>query len=140
MSAFLVSREHIHVLVHAALHGSWNLKRGSEFSIYTSGGTRYVFTFEDENCLGQILETENLRSVNFRYQTADAIEVPYEYKTPRGQHTPIQLIKAIHCYEYQACECNDWKDTVAYAFCHTLEQKLIQQLPGYDAAPWGIEP
>ncbi|ETB37543.1 hypothetical protein O974_28215, partial [Mycobacterium avium 11-0986] len=42
------------------------------------------------------------------------------------------------CYEYQACEPNDWQTTEAYAFCRELHNMLIQVLPGYDPAPWGI--
>lgn len=32
----------------------------------------------------------------------------------------------------------NWQTTEAYAFCRELHNMLIQVLPGYDPAPWGI--
>ena len=50
---------------------------------------------------------------------------------------PIQLIKAVKCFMYQACETDDWEQSEAFAFCQGLISKYICKLPGYDAAEWG---
>jgi len=49
------------------------------------------------------------------------------------------VLKAIACYAYQSSDWEDWERSRASAFCETLRFKLIGILPGYDAAPWGIE-
>jgi hypothetical protein len=60
-----------------------------------------------------------------------------------GRATPtddvVVLIKAIHCYEYQSCEHDEWEKSKAADYCTALESMLVHELPGYDAAPWGID-
>jgi len=33
---------------------------------------------------------------------------------------------------------SDWRSTTACALLQTIRRTAIQNLPGYDAAPWGI--
>jgi len=59
----------------------------------------------------------------------------------RPRHTTwsaVELIKALHCYEYQSCEHPGWRTSQAHSFCRALERRLIGELPGYDDAPWAI--
>lgn len=51
----------------------------------------------------------------------------------------VTLIKAVHCFSYQACEVSDFEATWAHRFCEALESILVRDLPGYDGAPWGID-
>jgi hypothetical protein len=153
MSCFIVSREHIHVLVDAAFrfmrtHGA------SDFSFYTplrnasESGTskRFTYAFDEHDRLGAMLEAENLRSYTCRYGERTATEEsvkladPYVHRPPRKKLTTIELLKAVHCYEYQACESTDWEFTQARAFCHSLERSIVCAMPGYSEAPWGVEP
>ena len=153
MSCFIVSREHIHVLVDAAFrfmrtHGA------SEFSVYTplrnpsEAGTtsRNIYGYDAHDRLGAMLEAENLRSYRCRYgestATVESVEIadPYVHRPPKKKLSTIELLKAVHCYEYQANESTDWEFTEARAFCHSLEHSIICAMPGYSEASWGIEP
>lgn len=98
--------------------------------------------------LGQLLAIQNAASLRARYDDADAsgmipdwADSGYHYIAPGGcSLTVVELLKAIICYEYQACETDDWDDSEAALFCETLHSLLIRFLPGYDGAPWEWTP
>ena len=49
-----------------------------------------------------------------------------------------QLAKALSCYEYQACEHPEWRDSHAYRLIvEPLRAWLLRGLVGYKTAPWG---
>ena len=48
-----------------------------------------------------------------------------------------QVCKAIHCYEYQACEHDGWKTSGAAEFCQSLRVCWLLKLPSYNAAAYG---
>jgi hypothetical protein len=88
--------------------------------------------------VGAMLMAENRRSVDFRYDETE-IEEPYIYRELQGTPDPVVVLKAISCFEYQACETPDWPKSEAFAFCRALEQRAISNLPGYrDANAWEI--
>lgn len=83
--------------------------------------------------VGAILVAANTASVNFRYGQ-DELEGLYV-------HHPVdvdvvQVLKAIDCYEYQACESPAWERSEARAICAALRARAVCQLPGYDDAEW----
>ena len=86
--------------------------------------------------VGAMLLAENRRSVNFRYDEDDW-EEPYTFE-PVASVDPVVVLKALSCYEYQACEHPEWEASEAHAFCEALRQRAIASLPGYAEAPWGI--
>lgn len=89
--------------------------------------------------VGAMLLAENRRSVNDRYDE-DEIEDLYTYRPLRHSTcTPVDILKAISCYEYQSCETEGWQGSEARRFCAALRDAMIGKLPGYDAAPWEIE-
>jgi len=51
----------------------------------------------------------------------------------------VQTLKAIACFDYQACETDDWQQSEAFAFCEALRDRAINKLPGYSEAKWGID-
>ena len=53
---------------------------------------------------------------------------------------PVAALKALSCYEYQSCEDPGWQGSEARAFCDSLRRCLIAALPGYEAAPWDLQP
>jgi hypothetical protein len=55
----------------------------------------------------------------------------------RGPMNPVQVLKAINCYQYQSCEHDEWKSSEAHAFIEALRSAAISALPGYEAAAWG---
>jgi hypothetical protein len=51
----------------------------------------------------------------------------------------VVIAKQIANYEYQSCEHDGWGLSEAHAFCRALAEGLLRSLPGWDAAPWGID-
>jgi hypothetical protein len=51
---------------------------------------------------------------------------------------PVQVLKAIRCYEHQSCDHPGWQESRARRWCEDLRLSAIEQLPGYGAAAWEI--
>lgn len=114
MSAYIVEKEHIDYLVKAII----------KYGLRT-----------DANQVGKMLWTENIKSVNYRYSETTP---PYEYKYSEAPEIePVQLIKSIHCYEYQSCEHPSWEDSESRWLMKLLMNNSIIDLPGYCEAKWG---
>jgi len=85
-----------------------------------------------------VLHAQNKRSVLARYPNADASYFPtYEPKRITVRITPQRALAAVACYEYQACETDDFKSTLAYAFCRMIEAEAISELR--EGEPWALE-
>ena len=151
MSAFLVSENHIHYLVNAAM--SRRITRN--YSLHWCGehtsedaSPRYGFesgSYDPDSAqrLGAVLWLENHKSVTYRYSDSKTVkEQPapdYHYKRKIDGFDPVQVLKAIDCYEYQASEHPEYKTSEARNFCQALRKAAISSLAGYDEAAWGIE-
>lgn len=90
-----------------------------------------------------MLVTENYQSVHYRYEGASNLpgevqDEDYVYSRVNEKIDPVQVIKAIDCFEYQTCEHPEWKDSEARKFCQALRGKAISLLPGYDEAAWEV--
>lgn len=145
-SAFLVSKKHIDVLVaarHPSKPGAENLPRPSKDAW---SGT--IFDHMNDNALGQMLWDENQKSIDARYSGSRAevregvgvgSKLPrYRFNMPSVKLSHVVVLKAIHCYEYQASEHDGWASSKAKEYCDELSKILVRSLPGYDEAPWGI--
>jgi hypothetical protein len=148
MSAFVVSREHIDALVTAALDATprrvgapiawyWPAIDRAEDNTATLRAKRYEARREEASRIGAMLWATNVHSVNHRYDEDDWEDV-YEYRRHPFDLSPVAILKAIDCYEYQSCEHDDWPTSEAHAFCQALRRAYIHLLPGYDTADWGI--
>lgn len=125
MSAYIVSTDTIDLIV-SALREIQGPAKSSDLGLQE---------------IGQILLDENVRSVNFRYNET----------TPREPYTfnPVDLnmvkewrvvaLKSARCWQYQACETDDFKSTTAYSIAEAFMGLLgvTDKHPAYDAAPWG---
>jgi hypothetical protein len=144
MSAFVVSKEHIDYLVHAAMAAP---RRSCNGYVMTLDGL-HVDTESD--AVGRALWEENARSVAYRYQRPyDNLPGPIDFDHealaryrcpcwPEMPFEPVVALKALTCYEYQSCEHPEWNASPVKRFCDELRSWLMQALPGYDAAPWEI--
>jgi hypothetical protein len=158
MSAFMVPVEHIRAMVNAGLqvqYGpmSWPTRtltdeeqtlayqQGEPWGPQASQVWTVVWrqlTPANVDAVGAMLAAQNRRSVDFRY-AEEELEDVYTHGPSRTRE-PVEVLKAIDCYEYQSCETPDWEQTEAHSFCQTLRRQLIHQLPGYDQADtWPIE-
>ena len=136
MSAFQVSKKHIDVLVAARALNRFGMRSDERPS-------------DDET--GAMLLRENMRSLAARYPNDTPLDEMSEaaistYRFDRGmlaqvtmrQISVVEIIKAIHCYEYQACEHDGWAGSDARRYCAELMQICTHALPGYAEAAWGI--
>lgn len=159
MSAYVVDRTHIDVLVTAGLsQGTYGplrwlwpeLSAEDERDAFQAGepwGPRAIelaqershqLTPQTANYVGQMLWAENVRSVNHRYEE-DEWEQVYEHQPIPGKVDPLIVLKAIACYQYQSCEHPGWAKSEAHAYTQALQDAMIRALPGYEDAPgWDI--
>jgi hypothetical protein len=123
MSAWIVSKAHIDVLVHAL-------------------GVREMFPEGmDPDAVGTMLWQECHDSVNYRYSESTPTP-PYVYTAPPAEWTPGDLLHQIACYHYQSCEHPGWDTSTAKALTTALEQVLeragaTRESKGNDT-PWGV--
>ena len=129
MSAFIVSNTQINALVRFASTNNVSFYYGPTSQRWNVSG--------NEDATAQLLLDENVRSVNFRYgETTEAEFISYQIDAP--DLTPVQVIKAAQCLEYQSCETSDWEQTMAKKLIDAIIAQAIVKLPGYEAAPWTI--
>jgi hypothetical protein len=143
MSAYIVDKVHIDVLVSLAIQG----RTPSRLRWYHDD-TSHEARWDNADDVGRMLWRENLASVAYRYpddtsgkrpgpcDLADADIEAYTHAAHGYQLTPVEGLQAIRGYEYQACEHPGWHGSEAYAFCDALRRCLISRLRGSDDAPW----
>lgn len=151
MSAFMVSKRHIDLLVRTAYWGPRDERDIRPDHAWYRPPFKGFSNWQLEQCndLGELLVKENLSSIHARYPdtianpdaTPGPIEQywlePYELGDWFGSRlTPIEALKALDCYEYQSCEHPEWEQSEAHEFCQRFRHSLIGRLPGYDDAPW----
>ena len=145
MSAWIVSKEHIDVLLRAGF--VYGVKGWGGHVRWESGEGDRELTKESANEVGRMLWRENVRSIESRYpDTAESGDYPgpvdfdpygveeYVYTAPGFSPTPGETFKALGCFEYQSCETDDWRDSEAFRFCQSLAELVAASL--YDG-PWG---
>lgn len=157
MSAFIVQKAHIDALLSTAMawdrYGPlvWLIESpGSDSSGYQEGepwgpGTMQWYETNKRELsrdtagrVGAMLLAENQRSVNHRY-AEDDIEIPYEFKETWALK-PIEVLKALDCFEYQSCEHQEWHASEAKTFCEALRRRAIHMMVDYDdAAGWDLD-
>jgi len=124
MSAWMTSPRHVAAIVRWYTHNDAN--------------------GEPDDCiaLADMLHKENALSVNYRYPNHPA-EMPHRFTladvNAAPSLSPVEVIKACDCLEYQSCEHPGWKQSRARELVRTIRGAAINALPGYDAAPWGID-
>lgn len=151
MSAFVVCREHVDVLVRLAISGASDAEpaaRRLDFPARIedqSGRWRRVAPVDDlqhadlidPSEVGRILWAENALSVGHRCgePVADPGE-EYAYRDPGFAPTSAEAAKALVCIEYQSCEHPGWAGSTAAGIVQTLRAAVLASLPGTDQAPW----
>ena len=128
MSAWLCSEEHINLLASFA---------------------------DDPTATFGMLVNENLRSLEARYPGRDFLEewkqeaANYRFKPEARNHLTDKrvatlVLKQCDCFDYQACESDDYKTTPAAKYIETVRAQAKTagaQSKGklYDGMPWGID-
>jgi hypothetical protein len=90
----------------------------------------------------RVLLAANVASMRARYpHGVTEPETPYVFQletNPVLLH-PLFVIKQAQCFDYQACEVNDYQKTVAAAITRAIINKAIECMPGYANMAWGID-
>jgi hypothetical protein len=149
MSAYIVEREHIDVLVAAAIQESGG--RWGEFRWWVpdeAGGFKSWHLLDPKGWggerpeeergpdkVGVMLWEENHKSVESRYGEVLA-RPPYNYRPVGFRLTIGQVFKAVDGYSYQSCEHDGWYKSEAYQFCKSLRKAYCNRVGGYEKAPW----
>lgn len=150
MSAYICDREHIQYLVQAAMSRSVTGTSGARW--FHAGewkqlaGTDYSKAPEVAN----MLLMENIRSVSCRYPNESSATLPGDHPEPFTRKDfatvrwhnfkPRQVWHSCRCYDYQACESDDWRETEAYAFISSLKEDAGNAMAGevdHNAGEWG---
>lgn len=140
MSAWLVSQTHVRALVTAASE-----LRNHQF-VHNLGLS------EDLNELGKEIWRENIRSLRARYgdDPDDAWDpAPEGFSFAEVHVSDFELVKACHCFDYQACETDDYHETPVAKLVKEIKRCALGRLAltddecsvtlAYDDAPWGID-
>lgn len=137
MSAYLVDPEHLHVMLWAGMERRYT-RYGPLSWCWGNPTDRAQLDHHSADAVGQMLLDANAASVNTRYEEDNAYV--YQYQRPRYRSwEPVELLKAIDCYEYQACEVRDWPETQAFWFCQSLRKAIIRGIADYsDANTWDL--
>lgn len=52
---------------------------------------------------------------------------------------PVQVLVLCQGVDYQSCETDDWRDTLAWRQLDWIKSQAIRSLPGYDTADWSFD-
>jgi hypothetical protein len=104
---------------------------GDTCSYYFEGERHPILGHKQE--VGQILVDQNFRSVNYHYEEDYPVR-EYVADPPAVTLSPVAILKACDCYDYQACETPDYWETEAFAIVRAIRNRAIRLLPGYDEA------
>ena len=119
MSAFIVSHACIDAIVTYAIDNRIN---------YRVGDITCICDPRDATKLGKLLLLENERSVQHRYPGSDNADLPgrvgeraRNYKFTRDDRPNVRM--ECECYDYQACETDDYEQSVAYQIIHAILER-----------------
>lgn len=107
-----------------------------------AGYAKAVIREKSDLEIAKILYEANVRSFNARYEGRYTEEIgAFDFDLSAaalGAHAkPVAVIKAVHCFEYQACEFDGWKESEAKEICRAIVAHAVRSLPGYEQAAWG---
>lgn len=129
MSAFLCNDQHINAMIRFGLTQNDTGPLAFRFG----GHWKNYVTHES----AQVLVDQNYRALKTRYgDNGKPHRINYSPFDPI--YSPVEIIKACNCYNYQACETEDYKETQAAAIIKAIRELAIKNLPGYDNAQWEI--
>jgi hypothetical protein len=143
MSAFVCGHDHIDALLTFAMRRD---TYGPVSYWLDSTKARVTITRKNADEIGAILLDENERSVGERYTDCRPGDFPgtigqdassYRFREWTAPLTAVSVLKACNCFDYQACETDDYRASLANTIIEAIRHRAIGRLPGYDdAAGW----
>lgn len=137
MSAYIMNDDEINTIVSyfvptgAAEDGAW-LRLGETEWNYLNR--------ENAPKVAAILMAENVRSVNAKYGDNEANPYVFEYLPKAHDRERGNIIGALDCYEYQACETDDWHTSLAHEIVQGFRKHLLKVIAESEGTyTWGIK-
>lgn len=134
MSAYVVNYETISVIVKGFV------MYGVDYEVenYTKPIQIVIDLNELRNTIGQSLLDQNYKSVNYRYHEDDPTP-KFEYKDLNVN--PGMIYGCIECYEYQACETEDYFNSAIHWSLVELKEAMLKHYIKNDGCeiPWGYD-
>lgn len=132
MSCFLVQHESIGLIASYAIKADI-----LQYSICYPH--KHLLTSIDQVCA--ILAQANLDSVAHRYGDDNQDPIYIKNCLRAAQNAPSasigEMAKTLSCYEYQACEPDDFYESLAYKILTVCRVNLLRDIPEYaNAAGW----
>lgn len=138
MSAYLVNDDTLDLLASVAnwsRDGLW-LYRGENTlpprsELETSDNGIY-YKLSHAPLIKRELFLENIASLRARYDEPDNMlgDIAKFRRIDIDQATIGQALGALACYEYQACESENWVNSYAYALCGAIRKTLCRKVSG----------
>lgn len=138
MSAYIMNDDEINTIVSYFLdpnaaygEGAWLRLGESEWNNLNRDNAPKV---------AAILKAENIRSVNAKYGENDNPAYVFEYDRTASKRPIGNIIGALDCYEYQACEAEDWDKSLAHEIVQMLRKHLLKTIAEEEGTyTWGIK-
>lgn len=139
MSAYIVDHDHIDALLSYAIE---------HHVTYVTPDTKKLIEIKKENAteIGRILLDENERSVRYRYPDCGPEDLPgtigedsasYKFRSwpLRSPLSAMTILNACDGFDYQACETDDYDQSLAAVIINRIRGWAIRRLPGLSDAP-----
>jgi len=138
MSAYIVDHDHIDALLSYAIEHR---------ARYTALQSCVEITALNATEIGRILLDENERSVRCRYADCSPDELPgsgqesasYNFRPWSKPLQALTILKACEGFDYQACEADNYDQSIASNIIDAIRKIAIYRLPGFSDAPgWSL--
>jgi len=145
MSAYICNPEHFGILAAYAVQHDCGIYDWTD---------RKAEQIQNAQRIAKGLASENVRSVAHRYPNSldnlpgqnlsinDIYEAAAIYAahfvTHQQKLRPIDVLKLCQGLDYQSCETNDWRDTLAWRQIDWIKNEAIRSLPGYEGTDWSF--
>lgn len=143
MSAYIVSNATISLIAQAFNDYGVTFKAENydPTACYIGGCSAFIDSEALTRNIGQALLEQNYKSVNYRYGEDE----PTPMFEPEDVSEHIAnlgtIMGCINCYNYQACETEDYDESDIYHSLEHLKEALYENALkrlGYTEFPWGI--
>lgn len=153
MSAWMTSEKHINTLATFAYVEGLTLDPASFATSLTLHNVRSLQA-RYEGCYGEMTEgwqdytykPINLPAIKREACTAyrQRLVVLSRGPVPKCVDLPTFILKQAACFDYQACEHDDWEGSQTKGLIDAISERCkaqgaVEEGPKYDAAPWGID-
>lgn len=133
MSAFQHAPDHIDALL------TFAIKHKVSY-YYGNPARRDAITDENATAVGHILLGENAASVAHRYSEPADDVTGYQFRQFPRDVSPVAILKGCDSLDYQSCEHDGWKASLAFIIVDAIKGAAITALPDYrDGEGWTLD-